>query len=481
MKNFTKTLALSVLGLACGSALAQNANKPWSVSVGTNAVDFLEEEKVTFAELGNPNIVPAISQLSVGRYIKNGFSASVTGSLNTIKYIGWAPQQANDFSYRIDDVSYYSADAGLSYSFRDLISKKENFFIDPQLTIGGGAFWLENSKAYYNANAGAGIDFWVTDYLAISLGTTYKSVLSELSQNIDNHAYTATNSETAGDVQFQTSHLQHRFGIKFAFGGIDTDGDGVNDDKDECPEVAGVKELNGCPDTDADGIKDSEDACPNTFGLADLNGCPDTDSDGIADKDDACPNVAGLVNLNGCPDADGDGVADKDDACPNEAGPKANKGCAYKDSDNDGINDNEDKCPNEAGVAKNNGCPEVKIVTEEVQKTLNDYAKTILFDTAKSSIKAQSQTILNDISVILAEYPTAKFTIEGHTDSIGSASSNQKLSENRAAAVKNFLINRGVDASRLNSVGYGETKPIASNMNADGRKINRRVEINLVK
>jgi len=135
------------------------------------------------------------------------------------------------------------------------------------------------------------------------------------------------------------------------------------------------------------------------------------------------------------------------------------------------------------GVVAHKGCPApvVKVVTEEVQKTLNDYAKTILFDTGKSTIKAQSERVLGDITSILQEYPDAKFTVDGHTDSVGSASSNQRLSESRAASVKAFLINRGISSNRLSSTGYGEASPIASNATKGGRQLNRRVEINLVK
>jgi len=209
-----------------------------------------------------------------------------------------------------------------------------------------------------------------------------------------------------------------------------------------------------------------------------MNGCPDADGDGVADKDDACPEVAGIAGLAGCPDADGDGVADKDDACADQAGPAENKGCPWADKDSDGVLDKDDACPAVAGPIANKGCPEV---TEEVQKKLNDYARTILFDTGKSSIKAQSTSVMVDIITILAEYPNAKFTVEGHTDSVGSASLNQKLSDSRANSVRDFLIDKGIGADRLSAIGYGEDKPIATNNTRAGRKSNRRVEINLIK
>ena len=112
---------------------------------------------------------------------------------------------------------------------------------------------------------------------------------------------------------------------------------------------------------------------------------------------------------------------------------------------------------------------------------MNDYARTILFDTGKSSIKAESTAVMVDIILILKEYPNAKFTVEGHTDSVGSNSLNQKLSEERANSVRDFLVKEGIGADRLTAIGYGEDKPMATNNTRAGRTQNRRVEINLIK
>ncbi|MEO0900763.1 MAG: DUF5723 family protein [Bacteroidota bacterium] len=235
----------------------------------------------------------------------------------------------------------------------------------------------------------------------------------------------------------------------------DKDGDGIKDKKDGCPEVAGPIENNGCPwpDTDGDTVTDNEDECLDTPGEVENKGCP-------------------------WPDGDNDGVFDEEDDCPEVAGPTENNGCPWPDGDNDGVFDKDDECPDLPGTVANNGCPEV---TEIVQKELNSFAKTILFDTGKTTIKLESAEVMAEIVKILNEYPTANFVIEGHTDSIGSYEVNQSLSERRAASVEQFLIDKGINPNRLSSIGYGETKPIATNMYKDGRKQNRRVEINLVK
>jgi outer membrane protein OmpA-like peptidoglycan-associated protein len=286
----------------------------------------------------------------------------------------------------------------------------------------------------------------------------------------------STYKKTFGDAI--PSHVQHFAGLSFKFGGKDTDGDGVYDKEDACPEVAGPKELNGCPDTDGDGVLDKDDACPDEAGLAEFQGCPDTDGDGVQDKNDACPEVAGLKSLNGCPDADGDGITDKEDKCPTVKGPKENAGCPWPDTDGDGVLDKDDKCPTVKGTVANNGCPEM---TEEQVKKLNEFAKTILFNSGKASFKEETFAVLQSITAILKEFPSSRFSIEGHTDSDGKDAMNQTLSEERAGAVKEYLLENGIAKDRLTSSGYGEQKPIDTNKTAKGKANNRRVEVLLIK
>ncbi|HKX85926.1 MAG TPA: OmpA family protein, partial [Flavobacterium sp.] len=166
------------------------------------------------------------------------------------------------------------------------------------------------------------------------------------------------------------------------------------------------------------------------------------------------------------------------DKCPTVFGAKDNEGCPHKDSDGDGVFDKDDRCPTVKGTMTNFGCPEIG---EDVVKKLNDYAKTILFDVNKSTFQQRTYPVLQAMVVILKEYPGAKFTIEGHTDSDGAAQANLDLSEGRAAAVMGYLVEKGIDASRLSSKGFGETKPIATNKTKTGKALNRRVEVKLVR
>ncbi|MBL7471307.1 OmpA family protein [Robertkochia sediminum] len=450
MKNLGKILVAFLLIAGLSSVHAQDHNNPWQVSFGINAIDVYPTNSDKpyaggwFDEYFNVedhwNILPSISTISVSRYVGDGFSVGVRGSLNRIDKLG---------DVETDDLSHYAIDGTIKYNL------VKEAFIQPYLEIGGGYTWIDDIGAG-TLNGGLGLNFWFTENIGMNLQSTYKHVFED----------------------YGVEHFQHLLGLNIKFGGTDTDGDGIYDKDDACPEVAGLPQFNGCPDSDGDGIEDSKDACPNEAGSLDMNGCPDTDGDGIADNVDECPEVAGLAEFNGCPDTDGDGVPDNKDECPNEAGPAENNGCPWPDADGDGVPDKDDLCPEVAGTVANQGCPEV---TEEVQAALNSYAKTILFDTGKSSIKSESEQVLADIIGILNQYPASKFMIEGHTDSTGSESLNLRLSKERAAAVEAYLENAGIASDRLTSEGYGESNPIASNRTRDGRRQNRRVEINLIK
>ena len=450
MKHLSRLLLASLCILSFSTMQAQDENNPWALGLGINAVDFYPTGEDAplggyFDEFFNTsdhwNVLPGISRLSVARHIGAGFYFEAAGSVNQIDKFG-------DEGW--DDLTYYALDGTFNYSFR-----ADEGWLDPILGVGGGYTWIDD-QGVGTLDGTGGFNFWFSDNFAVTLQTIYK------------HTFESNSN----------SHWQHVAGIKFALGGRDTDGDGIYDKDDECPEEAGLEQFNGCPDSDGDGIEDRLDACPNEAGLAQYDGCPDTDGDGVADPQDECPTVAGLVSLNGCPDADGDGITDAEDECPDEAGPAENNGCPWEDADNDGVLDKDDECPEIAGSAANNGCPEP---TVEVMNELNEYSRTVLFDLNKATIREESEETLQAIADIMEEYPQTVFHIGGHTDSTGSEEYNEQLSRERAASVREFLIQAGIPASRLTSEGYGEARPIAPNNTAKGRQENRRVEISLDK
>jgi OOP family OmpA-OmpF porin len=201
-------------------------------------------------------------------------------------------------------------------------------------------------------------------------------------------------------------------------------------------------------DADDDGVKDSTDRCSNTpIGTSvDRNGCDDdTDQDGVKNAQDKCLQTpAGVtVDASGCGmDSDRDGVADHRDVCPQTYPP---------------------------ALVDETGC--YTILEEAVSITLD---VEFDFDSAKS--RPAHSVEVKKVANFMRQYPLTAVTFEGHTDSMGAADYNQRLSEQRAASIAKLLIEEfKVDASRVRSFGYGEAKPVATNDDKAGRQSNRRV------
>src|SRR6187399_106309 len=203
----------------------------------------------------------------------------------------------------------------------------------------------------------------------------------------------------------------------------------------------------------------------------------DSDGDGVIDKNDKCPNEVGFERYSGCPipDTDKDGINDEEDKCPTQAGPASNNGCPVADRDKDGINDDEDKCPDVPGVAKNFGCPETPEVSAEVSKALAAAGQSIYFTSNSAKLAAAATTSLNKIVKVMKDNPDLKIKIEGNTDNVEKNADD--LSEGRANAVKTYLVSKGISADRIEVEGAGSTMPIGDNNTTAGRTKNRRVEI----
>jgi outer membrane protein OmpA-like peptidoglycan-associated protein len=282
----------------------------------------------------------------------------------------------------------------------------------------------------------------------------------------------------------------------------DSDGDGLIDRDDACPndpeDKDGFEDSDGCPDpdNDKDGVLDLDDACPETpedaDGFEDADGCPDPDNDqdGIADTEDECPDVPGVAEKNGCPleDEDGDGLIE-DDQCPTQPedkdGFEDEDGCPDPDNDGDGILDINDSCPDEPevinGFEDEDGCPDEGETKVKVTEKKIEILEKVFFDTNKATIKDRSFNVLQQVATVLKRNPQiTKIRVEGHTDSRGRDAYNMDLSKDRANSVRDFLINAGVEGERLVAEGFGETQPIDSNETAEGRERNRRVEFLII-
>ena len=413
----------------------------------------------------------------------------------------------------------YGGDLTLQYHF----TKPERKLI-PYVFTGGGVVIEKNNDTDFQFPIGLGINFQINDRAYVNWQSEYRFSINENNNNFHHgigvlysfgkgggkkvEEELAIQDSDQDGVEDDIDLCPQVAGPASLNGCPDTDGDGVADYRDACPEVKGLKTLRGCPDQDGDGISDNDDECPTVAGPIENNGCPvieeviDTDNDGIIDEKDDCPTVAGSASANGCPDQDGDGVPDNLDRCPMEKGSPKADGCpdtdgdgvadfadrcpqkagiaAYQgcpDTDGDGLDDGRDRCPNSPGPVANNGCPEIK---KEDKKTLDVAMRSVQFETGKATLKVESYKILSQIVSIMEKYPDYSLTINGHTDNTGTAPKNQVLSENRAKACYEFLIGSGVSADRMSFIGFGESRPIASNDTLRGRALNRRVEFKLL-
>jgi outer membrane protein OmpA-like peptidoglycan-associated protein len=206
----------------------------------------------------------------------------------------------------------------------------------------------------------------------------------------------------------------------------------------------------------------------------------DSDGDGVPDVDDLCPDVPGPAERRGCPvfaDRDRDGVSDDIDRCPDIPGAKDNFGCPWPDRDADGLADKDDRCPDEPGPPENQGCPQKLLIV--VRKDRIDLKQQIHFQPNRAVILSDSYDVLNQVAQALKDAPGIAVRIEGHTDNVGKRKENIRLSQSRADAVKDYLVREGVEKGQLKSVGFGPKRPIASNSTRAGRTLNRRVEFRM--
>ena len=368
------------------------------------------------------------------------------------------------------------------YSGNLVITPWPGLYGGPFAFLGAGSAQVKPSSGASVTNgsieAGGGVRLWLSDVLGVRL---------ELRQ-----VYIQPVDPVTGGQQ-KVNHLVAGAGFTFAFGarGRDSDGDGVPDRRDACPDTPpGARvDARGCPiDSDGDGVYDGLDRCPNTMKgcTVDAHGCPhDADSDGVCDGIDQCADTpkGATVDAKGCPhDSDGDGVLDGIDQCPDT--PKGAtvdaKGCPM-DSDGDGVPDGLDKCPDTSPGLKVDaqGCP---IEYMEKETELHDTGmirlQNVNFETAKATVLPESYPVLDLVGQVLRKWPELRIEIGGHTDKRGGVKYNQKLSEARAKAVLEHLTQKYPDLKpeQFTTKGYGLSRPLVPNTSELNMAKNRRVE-----
>ena len=471
------------------TSTGQTQDKKWNIGLHGGITQYNGDLGRDWYETNNT--MYGFGGISVSRYLGKLFDANLLLSKGTIGFNdGTTSSFKSDFN-------------AVSLNLRFNIVAPE-YIIRPYVFAGVGAILFDNQLNFHQEkydyilpSAGAGINFRLSQSLMLNLQESFLFSNKDRRDGVDN---------ADGDFKKKDSYLTHMLGLTFNLGDSnDEDGDGVSDKKDTCPGTppnVSVDKM-GCPlDKDGDGVPDHLDSCPNIAGSSSLNGCPDKDNDGVEDSKDRCPDQAGEVALQGCPDADKDGVADIDDKCANtKPGTKVDsKGCPV-DSDNDGVMDDEDRCPDVAGIASLKGCPDSdgdgiadiddkcpNVKGSEANKGCPEIAKAdivrityigskIFFENNSDKLKVASLSQLDELSKILEKYSGATLTIEGHTDSVGNDEYNMTLSQKRADSVKQYLIQKGISEARLITVGFGETKPVATNNTTLGKSKNRRVEL----
>jgi OOP family OmpA-OmpF porin len=387
--------------------------------------------------------------LRVGFYLLSWLGAE--GELGFIPTkTGATKDTATIWTYRLQAVAQYPA-----------------YRLVPFVLVGGGGMNLHSTRAGLGKDSDP--DFHV------GIGAKY-ALLEMLSLRLDLRDNLMQKNRL--DPQVKDGELVQNFefllGASFTLGRTparvpapprDSDGDGFVDAKDACPSQPGVA-PNGCPkpvepprDSDEDGVPDTIDPCPR-----------DKEDGQQPVPDDGCPNK----------DLDDDGFFNAIDKCPTEKG-VAPDGCPIRDSDSDGVLDNADKCPDQPetknGFQDADGCPDE--LPKEVAK-FSGVIPGIQFEFAKATIRKVSNRVLDEAVKVLEQYPELRIEISGHTDNVGDAQVNLQLSQERAEAVKAYLVGKGIDAARIQTRGAGSNEPAADNATEQGRQQNRRIEFKLV-
>ncbi len=463
MKRFGLWMVVAAVVLMASVLVAENSPGRTGIGVSGSMIKLI-------GGTGDRSVINYMS----GVWLKYSFTEALTGEATA--GLGWIRPRDTDSYFAISDDGYrtylYPWSLNLRYNLmpdrqfnpylgagvgvthwnlRDVSGDDEWFPIPESGTL------VTGMESNVSALLLAGAEFALNDKWILDLGLRYTHMFGQDKDNI------GTGDDNEGLIEL-------RLGLGIYWGGFsDKDGDGIQDKYDADPDAPedfdGFQDEDGMPDldNDGDGIPDSVDKCPmdpeDFDGFEDDDGCPDLDNDrdGIPDSVDKCPmnpeDIDGFEDDDGCPDLDNDG---------------------------DGIPDNEDKCPNKAenfnGFMDDDGCPDESKESEALRRGEALVLPDITFESGKAVLSLNAKKVLERVYESLKSNPAIEVEIRGYTDSVGSAGNNLRLSQRRAEAVKDYLVDKGIAFGRLRAIGYGEANPIASNNTAEGRAKNRRIE-----
>jgi len=279
---------LIIIFLFCSLALtsveAQNAKYPYGLSFKTLFMDYQSQ---------NGGSITEFSRYHHGFEV--GLHKNLTENLNIVLPIKAGVVNSHSTEYEnCLHKNVYGADAQLQYMFTKPAAR-----VIPYVMAGAGGVLEDEGEFNIQIPFGAGLYFYVRENAYINWQSSYRYSLSENRNNLHHglgFVYLFGAPREMEDVMMEDKNLSM----------TDSDGDGLEDEIDLCPQIAGPASLKGCPDKDGDGIPDYRDDCPSIAGIAVFKGCPDTDGDGVSDNDDECPNLPGLKDMNGCPDKEAD-------------------------------------------------------------------------------------------------------------------------------------------------------------------------------
>jgi OmpA-OmpF porin, OOP family len=447
----TKIFFLTLCLFAISTLNAQNIYHPWIIGGGSNFTDFHFVKSDVTTQLQNANWMgkKVPSAIRIGRMVIPCLTISATYSAVTLEV-----DKLNTLPLREQIRNDHFWKAGLQAEFKFTNGKllSESFFLDPYL-YSGISFSSVNEKAYAGIPAGIGLNIWPLDYFGLNIQGSYEYVF-----DFDDY-------------------MHYSVGLVVRFGNmIDKDRDGIPDRNDACPRIWGIESMDGCPDYDHDGVPDSLDKCPAEYGWPGADGCPDFDKDGVADKLDKCPCEPGPKKWDGCPEPTT--VTDPPEKYSVPAhSDKADQTLLIDPVITD-MPEPARQQENNTPLKKND---EPEIMAESTPATIDEdierHLENIRFNANSAAILPRSRQSLDEVFQLMNQHPDKEFFIQGYSDVSGSQEYNLFLSQERAKSVKSYLVEKGIEASRLEAKGFGEIDDVRSNDTAKGRAKNRRVEI----